>query len=182
MCRALALRYPERCRAVHTANPVFAQPCVRKSLGAWVKYTLARWTGGRLPVLSFGYMPSELAVQQDAETSKQAYSSLYVDRPFGSTLHRLYSLRPQTLSFSLCDSPVGLLAALLDVIHTRGPSSSSTAPGTRSPFLSPVQLDLEASAQNDEFGMPERVDSDMTIRPPPASPMDGELNARNYVW
>ena len=66
--------------------------------------------------------------------------------PLGPTLSRLFSHRPQTLAFSLCDSPIGLLAGLLDVIHTQAPPSLEPVTSrSRSPFLSPIELEQQDS-------------------------------------
>jgi hypothetical protein len=141
---------------------------------AFLKYKLAKLTKGKLPLLSFGYLPTELATRPENEQSSSNHNALYSDRPLGLTLHRLYSLRPQTLSFSLCDSPVGLLAALLDVIHTRVPAGSPLSSRSRSPFLSPVELEMQEGPRY------ERIHSGSTERVPERNLE--EMDARNYVW
>jgi hypothetical protein len=127
-------------------------------------------------------VPNELQSQAKPEIASSNLNSLYSDRPLGTTLHRLYSLRPQTLSFSLCDSPVGLLAALLDVIHTRVPSGSPLTSRSRSPFLSPVELEMQDSNHGQSQPGHERVQSDSTERAHPMSPRQSEMDARNYTW
>jgi hypothetical protein len=141
---------------------------------AFLKYKIAKLTMGKLPMFSFGYLPTELATHPKNEQSSSTQDALYSDRPLGLTLHRLYSLRPQTLSFSLCDSPVGLLAALLDVIHTRVPAGSPLSSRSRSPFLSPVELEMQEGPRH------ERIHSGSTERVPERSAE--EMEARNYVW
>jgi hypothetical protein len=133
-----------------------------------------------MSLVNFGYVPKELESQpQDIDTHKE---SLYSDRPLGSALHRLYSLRPQTFSYSLCDSPVGLLAALLDVIHTRAPSNSPLTSRSRSPFLSPIELEMQDSNQ-DQSNTNKRIPSGSAERPEhPMSPRQSEVEARNYTW
>lgn len=182
ICRLLALNHASNCLGIHTANPVFPEPKLKKNPVAFLKYRIAKLTGSKLPLLSFGYIPTELSAQPETETSSLVKNSLHSDRPLGPTLHRLYSVRPQTLAFSLCDSPVGLLAALLDVIHTRVPSGSPLTSRSRSPFLSPVELEMQAAGQENGHAGRERVDSDSTERPVTAGPRDGEKNARNYTW
>lgn len=145
IARALAMQFPERCRAVHTANPSFEEPTRKKGVETWMKYRIAKVTKGKWASLNFGYVPCELQTRsKDREEKEGKSGSLYSDH----TLHQLYSLRPQTLSFSLCDSPVGLLAALLDVIHTRVPSGSPVTSRSQSPFLSPVELEMEMTGAN----------------------------------
>ncbi|KAI8933104.1 hypothetical protein NX059_009747 [Plenodomus lindquistii] len=96
-------------------------------------------------MLSFGYTPAEVApgLTNTTNTQSAIADPLQLHRPLGPTLHHLYSLRPQTLAFSLCDSPVGLLAALLDVIHTREVAQDPLASRSISPFLSPVELEMQ---------------------------------------
>lgn len=147
---------------------------------AFLKYKIARLTKGKLPLLSFGYLPTELESRELEEYSLMSNVQLHSDIPQEPSLHRLYSLRPQTLSFSLCDSPVGLLAALLDVIHTRAPSGSPTASRSRSPFLSPAELEMEMQSQTSPRH--ERIHSGSTERPHPTSPRQSELDTRNYIW
>jgi hypothetical protein len=178
ICRALAQRHPDHCLAVHTANPSFAKPTVKRSAMAFLKYKIAKVTKGKLPLLSFGYLPTELESRSQAEHPSTTHESLYSDRQLGPTLHRLYSLRPQTLSFSLCDSPVGLLAALLDVIHTRVPAGSPLSSRSRSPFLSPVELEM----QDNSLPRHERIHSGSTDRPYPMSPGGNDREAKNYTW
>jgi hypothetical protein len=183
ICRALAMQFPDHCRAVHTANPAFEKPSRKKGVGAWMKYRVAKMTKGKWPALSFGYLPTELQERVKDNDEVETHGSMYSDRPHGLTLHRLYSLRPQTLSFSLCDSPVGLLAALLDVIHTRVPSGSPLTSRSQSPFLSPVELEMEMQGanQNQNLGrldpIVERASEDDDSR---NAEMDRDK--RKYTW
>jgi hypothetical protein len=132
---------------VHTANPSFKAPTRRSGLGRWIKYRVAKVTKARIPGLSFGYTPGEV-LTPPSQHHPGAQDDRYSTEP---TLHRLYSLRPQTLAFSLCDSPVGLLAALLDVIHTRDVPTRPDTARSRSPFLSPVELgEQEEEEEEDE--------------------------------
>jgi hypothetical protein len=179
ICRALAQRHSDHCLAVHTANPTFVEPTVKRGVMAAVKYKIAKLTQGKLPLLNFGYVPSELRSDQGDEASSTTQSSASMDESLGPTLHRLYSLRPQTLSFSLCDSPVGLLAALLDVIHTRMPTGSPLNSRSRSPFLSPVELEMQDAQSSPRH---ERIHSGSTERPHPTSPRQSEMENKNYIW
>jgi len=149
---------------------------------AFLKYRIAKITKGKLPLLSFGYVPTELQSRPTNEQTIDTQGSLYSDRPQGSTLHRLYSLRPQTLSFSLCDSPVGLLAALLDVIHTRVPSGSPLTSRSRSPFLSPVELEMQDAEHGRANPTHDRIQAGSSERAHPMSPRQSEVDARNYTW
>jgi hypothetical protein len=181
VCRALAQSHSKHCLAVHTANPSFKEPTAKRSATAFLKYRIARLTRGKLPLLSFGYLPTDFQSRLEDEQTSTAPNPLYLDRLLEPTLHHLYSLRPQTLSFSLCDSPVGLLAALLDVVHTRVPSSSPLSSRSRSPFLSPVELEMQESNHGPSALRHERIHSGSTERPH-QSPRQNELEARNYTW
>ncbi|KAF1834099.1 alpha/beta-hydrolase [Decorospora gaudefroyi] len=153
ICRVLALQYPQHCIAVHTANPAFNEPTYNRGPIHYLKYSVAKLTQAKTPWLSFGYVPSEV---QTPDTSKDtaAKTKMYGGEALGPTLPRLYSLRPQTLAFSLCDSPVGLLAALLDVIHTRNVPPRPLSQRSRSPFLSPVELGMQDEQEDGDDEIP----------------------------
>lgn len=181
ICRAIALGRPNNCVAVHTANPSFLEPTFKRSPIQYLKHRIARLTKAKIPILSFGYTPTELQARpaSESEDSVVVEDSVYSHRPIGTTLSRLYSLRPQTLSFSLCDSPIGLLASLLDIIHTRSPSHTPLASRSRSPFLSPVELEMQERSTHDDV----EILSDATERPEvPFSPRESEFNATHYTW
>ncbi|KAH7396353.1 Alpha/Beta hydrolase protein [Pyrenochaeta sp. MPI-SDFR-AT-0127] len=181
ICRALALHHPKHCLAVHTANPSFAKPTYKRGPLVYMKYRIARLTQAKIPLLSFGYIPAELQTHIEGEQPEDSQDSLYSTRPIGPTLHRLYSLRPQTLAFSLCDSPVGLLAALLDVIHTRVPSHSPLTSRSRSPFLSPVELEMQDSHYDqEEQNQSQSRGTDRAQHP--FKPQQSDMDARNYIW
>ena len=88
---------------------------------ATAKYHIARLTRAQIPFLQFGYTPTDFAIEE-AKASQPATDN---------TFTRQFMERPQTLSYSLCDSPVGLLASMLDVIH----SSSNTYSWTQTEIL-----------------------------------------------
>jgi len=181
VCRAVAQNHSEHCAAIHTANPSFAKPSFKQSPMVFLKYQLARLTKAQISPLSFGYVPSELS--ESLQTGRGNTESLHhCAGQTGSTIALLYSHRPQTLAFSLCDSPVGLLAGLLDVIHTRSISQSPIVSRSRSPFLSPSELEQQESQnaspmQNDEMGSAAR-------HPvlPPSRRQTEDTNASHYTW
>lgn len=184
ICRALAINHAHNCLAVHTANPSFSEPSFKRNPEVYFKYRIARLTRAKIPFLSFGYIPSELHTPAGSEPDYSSPTQVLVvsQGPLGPALSHLYSHRPQTLAFSLCDSPIGLLAGLLDVIHTRPPSLSPVNSRSRSPFLSPVELEMQDSRHD-------RTSQDNEIRPAPTehteqplSPRESEINARNYTW
>ncbi|KAJ4333414.1 hypothetical protein N0V87_007610 [Didymella glomerata] len=155
VARALAMKEPRRCRGVFTWNPVFRAPTLREEPVAWGKWVVARATGARWPRLGFGYTPAEIDRAVDMKEKRKE------GRPLGPVMHQLFSMRPQTLAFLLCDSPVGLLAVLLDLVATRGPASS-LAVRPRSPFLDPGELEMQDREY--EAAGHERVRSDDTVK------------------
>lgn len=156
ICHALAMRYPKKCLAVHTTNPVFAAPTMKRRPMLWLKYQLARLTKAKYPTTSFGYLPSEVNSVLTTQTDTAPGGRLV-----GTAMHQLFSLRPQTLAFSLCDSPVGLLAVMLDLVSTRNLGSSMN-PRPRSPFLDPGELEMQD--RECEAAGHERVRSDETVK------------------
>ncbi|KAJ4373689.1 hypothetical protein N0V86_007832 [Didymella sp. IMI 355093] len=108
----------------------------------------------RFPLLAFGYTPAEV-VDTGGDRGEER------GRPLGPVIHQLLSSRPQTLAFSLCDSPVGLLAVLLDLVATQRPTSS-LAGRPRSPFLDPGELEMQDREY--EAAGHERVRSDNTVK------------------
>lgn len=148
---------------------------------AYFKHRIARLTRGKW--LGFGYTPAEVKAKPTSKSKNLEQDPSHAHTLMGATLSSLYALRPQTLSFSLCDSPVGLLAGLLDIIHTRAPEPTATSPVTsrsRSPFLSPVELEMEESRRGSgEDEVPRTASTEYS---PPFSPRESELNARIYTW
>lgn len=179
ICRVLALRYPKNCLAVHTVNPSFKEPTYRRNPLQYVKWRIAKLTRAKVPLLSFGYVQSDVQsragqAKQHSATQSEAYSS-------PQTLHRLYSVRPQTLAFSLCDSPVGLLATLLDVIHTRDVAPRPLSGRPRSPFLSPVELEMEQSDEEQaEAGEVPSAFMAQRQGDSPGAKQEGE--GKSYTW
>ncbi|OJD33519.1 epoxide hydrolase [Diplodia corticola] len=147
VCRALALRHgPDSCVAIHAANPAsfFPPPSLRKSPLEWLRYRLARATGARVPGLSFGYVPADFDNDHDVfrptttntTTGAGAGKTKVADEETAAASDIVHlknersgreemggetacgaAFRPQTLTYALCDSPVGLLANTLDVLR-----------------------------------------------------------------
>jgi hypothetical protein len=177
------LNHSEHCVAVHTANPSFAEPTFKRTPLAFLKYRVAKMTKARISFLSFGYVPSELQKPFAAESDDAwpAYNLPFREGVPNPRLARLYSHRPQTLAFSLCDSPIGLLAGLLDVIHTRVPSQSPVTSRSRSPFLSPSELELQDS-HHARSSLDNEVQSGSQRPDEPFSPRKSETDAHHYTW
>ncbi|KAF3009501.1 hypothetical protein E8E13_003695 [Curvularia kusanoi] len=101
------------------------------------------------------------SVESTAIREKRKGEDALSARLMGPILHQLLSVRPQTLAFSLCDSPVGLLAVLLDLLGVQGTGPSLGA-RPRSPFLDPEEL--EQQDREYEAAGHERVRSDDTVK------------------
>ncbi|KAF2465241.1 alpha/beta-hydrolase [Lindgomyces ingoldianus] len=177
ICRALALGQPQSCLAIHTSNPSFKEPDFKQSPMTCLKYRIAQLVRAKVTFLSFGYVPAELHISTLTPVSRES------ELPSGplETFSLQYTLRPQTLSYSLCDSPIGLLACILDTIHTRS-LPTPLPPQPRSPFLSPAEIEMT----EERPGVPAHdndVHSPATERPEmPLSPRESELRAMNYSW
>ncbi|KAF1954072.1 alpha/beta-hydrolase [Byssothecium circinans] len=186
ICRALALNHSLHCAAVHTVNPSFVEPTLRQSPVAFLKYWLAKFTRARIPVLSFGYTPSEVdsSVERGLEDGATTHSLPYSRDPLGTAFSRLYSHRPRTLAYSLCDSPIGLLAGMLDVIHTRAPSQSLVTSRSRSPFLSPVELEMQEAHNRHSSQSNGSLSDIIEVSEQTLSPRESENKAhvKDYLW
>ncbi|KAF2703388.1 alpha/beta-hydrolase, partial [Pleomassaria siparia CBS 279.74] len=180
ICRALALNHPNSCVAVHTANPSFMEPTFKGSPVAYIKHRIAKLTKAKVPLLSFGYTPDELKQPVTAELDAVIRDLPYSHNLMGTTL------RPQTLAFSLCDSPIGLLANLLDITHIRSPQSTQLASRSRSrsrsrsPFLDPGELEMQERSANNEDEI--RSAAPTERREVPFGPHESDLDGKGYNW
>ena len=204
ICRALALYHSDHCQAMHTANPFFNAPELKRHPVAYAKWKIARLTRARVACISFGYVPSDfeprVRVRPGLEEKKakgegndkatrNTNKIMDEEEQFASALGYQYTHRPQTLAYTLCDSPVGLLACMLDAIHTRTHNSSPTTSRSRSPFLSPSELELQDAVALDGdlrsqtiLEEDEAEDEADNVNTMPLSPRDSELHAKPYTW
>ncbi|KAF2140376.1 uncharacterized protein K452DRAFT_54976 [Aplosporella prunicola CBS 121167] len=107
ICRMLALHHSANCKAVHTVNSSVPPPSFMYTPLAYLKYHIARLTHARIPGLRFGYRRLDFCPSSTPS-------------PRATVIQR-----PQTQSYALCDSPVGLLATILDALQ---PSFAASAP------------------------------------------------------
>ncbi|KAK1087920.1 hypothetical protein LTR33_000805 [Friedmanniomyces endolithicus] len=149
ICRLIALGCPESCIAIHTVNPEVPAP---RS--------------------SFGYTQGDLLT---------AGSSVHTPGPSppmtpGGHMGVIGSYgRPQTLAYALCDSPVGLLAYMLDLIQppTFGATSRNLGLAPPSAGSSPVMSRSPTSPHS--MGTP-------AYNPSPEPPQSLELPGLSTVW
>lgn len=125
ICRAITLKYPTSCIALHTTNSVVPKPTLHRSPVTWLKYHIARLTSASTPILSFGYIPSDFSAPQRSQdialnstTNTTSWTSAYIT----------------TLSYALADSPTGLLAFMFQLLRHPSSPSSSTTPALISPW------------------------------------------------
>ena len=102
----LAVYHKDSCRAVYTNSPDIPPPVPRIAPIAYLKYQVARTTKCQIPFLCFGYIPSDI-LEPCGHQRRRSSTTPFEDQSF----------RPQTTAHSLCDSPVGLLACMLDAIR-----------------------------------------------------------------
>lgn len=188
ICRALALYYPQHCLAVHTTNPSLPQPTIRRNPMLYLKYQIASFTHAKFSYLNFGYIPADFAPTPQTLKNTQSNELGASDGGFDAALASQYSQRSQTVSYSLCDSPIGLLACMLDALHSRSAGSTSHS---QSPFLSLSELSQQASQQASRKAsqQPATVDDEIELQIQPAppaqivlSPWHSETNGQDYTW
>ncbi|KAI8204129.1 putative epoxide hydrolase [Colletotrichum sp. SAR 10_66] len=98
----LATHYPNSCVGAHFLSPSIKAPTVQTAPFEWMKWSIAKLF--RAPVLGY---------------QREDFTSL--DRVSASpALPPPDMLEPNTPSFALCDSPVGLLALVLKVLRVLG--------------------------------------------------------------
>lgn len=179
------MNHPQSCMAVHTTNPTFKKPTFQQSPVSFLKYQVAKITKASMASLSFGYMPHEIhdAISQAPMSPSIKEGKKSPRGPLGPALSLLFSHRPQTLAFSLCDSPVGLLAGLLDVIHTQAPPPLEPVTSrSRSPFLSPAELEQQVSHQDrSSVETAFRTVTDTAAGETTSGPEE-EAEFKNYSW
>jgi len=101
----------EGCLGVHILDPCISEPEIGKGLGQWMKWRLAEFFHGGW----FGYDSSDWSAisrfQNRLREEKRGYS----------VLGRMGLREPNTFSYALCDSPVGLLSFVLSALRKRSP-------------------------------------------------------------
>ncbi|EQB51531.1 epoxide hydrolase [Colletotrichum gloeosporioides Cg-14] len=98
----LAAHYPNSCVGAHFINPSIKAPTAQAAPLEWMKWSIAKFF--RAPVL--GYQ------REDFASLDRVSASPATPPPD--------MLEPNTPSFALCDSPVGLLALVLKVLRVLG--------------------------------------------------------------
>ncbi|KAF6845170.1 epoxide hydrolase [Colletotrichum musicola] len=100
----LASNYADSCVGVHFINPPLAAPKLAEAPLAWMKWSVAKFF--RAPILGY---------QSEDFRSLDRVGTPTTGRQIPTSL-----IEPNTPSFALCDSPVGLLALVLKVLRVLG--------------------------------------------------------------
>ncbi|MBE7181643.1 MAG: alpha/beta fold hydrolase, partial [Terriglobus roseus] len=186
VCRALSLRHPSTCAAVHVVSPVLPSPKLARTPLAALKFRIARWTRARYDLLAFGYTPGEVVGSASEYDARVGW--------YLAAASELEAGRPQTRAYGLTDSPAGLLACVLDQLKPPQlhipprPQQVQHPPPVASSSKGAVADSLRRTAAN-PFMEPirESIESGLTLReltrpgPPAWSPSD-ILNWAMMMW
>lgn len=105
LARHLASNYAGSCVGVHFISPPLAAPRLADAPLEWAKWSIAKFF--RAPIL--GYRSEDFRSLDRAGTLPPSAESIPTSL-----------IEPNTPSFALCDSPVGLLALVLKVLRVLG--------------------------------------------------------------
>ncbi|KAF4628048.1 hypothetical protein G7Y89_g10102 [Cudoniella acicularis] len=125
--------FPESCLGVHLLDPVIETPTFSRSPFLWVKWAIARFfhagiwgyqsgDWGALKESQSKRRNGELSVQRQGEETPllpRAESSGF--RSMSRDLFMLGLTEPNTFSYALCDSPVGLLSLVCSALRKGSP-------------------------------------------------------------
>ncbi|WQF79824.1 Putative epoxide hydrolase, alpha/Beta hydrolase [Colletotrichum destructivum] len=102
LANRLVTYHPGTCLGAHFINPSLKAPSLKEAPLEWMKWSLAKFF--RAPIL--GYQSEDIRSLDRTEHARQCESAPAVE--------------PNTPSYALCDSPVGLLALVLRVLRVLG--------------------------------------------------------------
>ncbi|OHE96382.1 epoxide hydrolase [Colletotrichum orchidophilum] len=115
----LASHHANSCLGAHFINPSLAAPTLKEAPLEWVKWSLAKFF--RAPIL--GYQNEDLRSLDETQARQKSVARRSPSFQAGPGA----LLEPNTTSFALCDSPVGLLALVLKVIRILGAKKDFSA-------------------------------------------------------
>jgi hypothetical protein len=130
--RIIAETFPERCLAAQLIDPVARVPSAAKEPLLWAKWNVAKFFHAN----AFGYTVEDFRAIKAHEARKRASKSTAQGGEFeerlpssrrrdvkGYGIMSAVGLRePNTLSYALCDSPVGLLGVVCSALRKRNPT------------------------------------------------------------
>lgn len=165
ICRMLSLNHSKSCLGVHTVSPNLRPPQLQQSPLPSLQFNIARLTGARIARLNFGYTASE-----------SQYPLQPTEYDLHQTLPQTLSSRPQTHSYSLCDSPVGLLAIVLDCLR---PAKLSIPPKPTSQAAAVGEASRPRMQNPFMESIPESV---LSVPPPPEWTPEDVLDWTMMQW
>lgn len=112
----LATHFSESCLGFHVISPALMPPKFRDSPTGWARWKAASITNR--PV--FGYSAEDLSTLQRIKPRKVRWLKPPDVEPLDFDLNGFRE--PNTLSYGLCDSPVGLLLFVLMLLRVMGPT------------------------------------------------------------
>jgi hypothetical protein len=134
LARIIGEKFPGSCLGVHLVEPCVERPRIGKETWGWAKFTLAGFFHARL----FGYGEDDwVALRESAKVARQTAGERRMsdqERPllrignagrYGAV--GMVGLRePNTFSYALCDSPVGLLSLVCSALRRKSPQHNLT--------------------------------------------------------
>ncbi|KAK2037711.1 epoxide hydrolase [Colletotrichum somersetense] len=109
----LAMYHSSSCLGAHFINPSLSAPTLKEAPLEWMKWSIAKLF--RAPV--FGYHSEDMRSLDQAEPAPGYYTSSASPASPGGPAS---VVEPNTPSYALCDSPVGLLALVLKAVRLLG--------------------------------------------------------------
>ncbi|KAE8446173.1 hypothetical protein EG329_012398 [Mollisiaceae sp. DMI_Dod_QoI] len=133
LARILGSTYPENCLAVHVVEPCISPPRMGKEILAWMKYNVAKffhaniwgyasedWTALRVSTSASRTSRRNETRHEERRSLIQAGSRAGCGNGYGA-ISVLGLREPTTLSYALCDSPVGLLSLICSALQRANP-------------------------------------------------------------
>lgn len=111
----LAAHYSDSCLGFHIISPSLKPPKLRDSPAQWAKWKFASVT--KRP--AFGYTSEDLAALKRTKPPRTPWLKPPDIEPLDFDFNGFRE--PNTLSYALCDSPVGLLLFVLMLLRVMGP-------------------------------------------------------------
>ncbi|KAF8853784.1 alpha/beta-hydrolase [Acephala macrosclerotiorum] len=133
LARLMGERNAENCLGIHVVEPCVEAPRVGKETLSWVKFNVAKFFHANI----WGYKAEDWeALKASEATARNSRASESGDRRpllrgsrrsagYGAATH-LGLREPNTMSYALTDSPVGILSLILSSLHKKSPEHKLT--------------------------------------------------------
>ncbi len=132
LLRILGEEYPESCLGVHRIEPCVAAPTLRKEPEGWMKFCFAKffhagiWGYERADFLA---LIEERKLQTIQKTGTEGEEGPLLSKrvvPIYGAAGMVGLREPNTFSYALCDSPVGLLSLVCSALRRKNPAHTLT--------------------------------------------------------